>query len=161
MIPNVKVYFGSYDFDDPSANAAPIDSNGSSGNDNNGMVNNSTSGDFTIPTGTNCADPTTGHVPGKIECTTASDGTATAAFKTTMQPGDNFAVAASLSSIYRDGLNTNPSSGTQLLNMDSNVIHISGETNEDQVPGVRTEMLTVWRNFTLKLTQWVKLRETM
>ena len=115
------------------------------------MVNNSTSGDFTIPTGTNCADPTTGHVPGKIECTTASDGTATAAFKTTMQPGDNFAVAASLSSIYRDGLNTNPSSGTQLLNMDSNVIHISGETNEDQVPGVRTEMLTVWRKLHIEV----------
>ena len=86
-IPNVTVYFGSYDLDDPSANMAPIDTNGSDGNDNNGMVNNSTSGDFTIPPGINCTDPSTGHIAGKIECTIASVGIATAVFKTTMQPG--------------------------------------------------------------------------
>lgn len=85
-VPNLKVYFGSYDLDDPSADTAPLDSS-SDGNDNNGSVNGSKSGDFTILAGNTCVNPSTGafiNYISTIECPTLSDGTATAQYKITM-----------------------------------------------------------------------------
>jgi hypothetical protein len=145
VLPSVQVYFGSYDLDDPSANTTPIDANASMGNDNNGSVNGSRSGDFT------CSTPPSGPVPGQIGCTTASDGTSAAAFKTTMQPGDNFAVAASLSDQYRNGINVNSMDGSILSNSTNQTIPISGASHPDNVAGLRTRMLTVWRKLHIEI----------
>lgn len=149
-IPNVQVYFGSYDLDDPSANAAPLDTNASVGDDNNGAVNSSKSGDFVSPSGITCT-ASTPAVVGRIGCTVASGGTATAAFKTTMQPGDNFAVAASLTDTYRDSITLNSSDGSKLTDSANKTIPISGEANTDNAAGIRTEMLTVWRSLHIEV----------
>ena len=153
-VSNLKVYFGSFDLDDPSANAAPIDANLSEGKDNNGQVNSSKSGDFTLAS--SCTNGASGTAPNhisKIECTTASDGTVSAAFKTTMNPGDNFAIAASVSNLgtYRNGINVNAADGANLLNSSSQTIPISGGANPNSVAGIRTEMLTVWRKLHIEV----------
>ena len=152
----LKVHFGSYDLDDPSTNSLPIDRGGSDGNDNRGLVNASISGDFEIPTGYNCdpASRSTGSAPSwvsKVRCTTQADGLSTAAFKTTMQPGDNFTVSASLSADYRDAINIDSSAGTRIINSMGLPIHISLGGNPDQTAGIRTEMLTVWRRLHLEI----------
>lgn len=156
--PNLKVYFGSYDPDDPSANIAPIDTNGSDGKDNNGQVNGSKSGDFTIVpnTGNMCLSTSisTGTSPNyisKIECPTAADGIATAQYKITMQPGDNIAIAASVDDIYRNSITVNSADGAKLINGANNTIPISGESNPDNVAGSRTKMLTVWRRLHIEV----------
>lgn len=77
----VKVYFKSYDLDDPSANMLPIDDDTgtNTGNDNRGM-------------------PKSGTL-GAVSALTDANGTATIDFTVTMQPGDNFAVAASTNNL--------------------------------------------------------------
>jgi len=141
VIPYVQIYFANFDLDDPSAIGAPIDTNGSAGDDNNGSVmigtTPSSAGQlslFSTPTGCSAT-------VGKANCITGADGTLTVQFKTTMQPGDNFVIAASLSDTYRNGFQVY---GVDILN-EGSVIHKSGEYNEDQAAGIRTEMLTVWR----------------
>jgi hypothetical protein len=157
-----KVYFGSYDLDDPSTNTGPIDPNSTDGNDNNGQVNGSKSGDFTIPPAYACDSHTTGTAPdhvSKVACTTGPEGSATAVFKTTMQPGDNFTVAASLSAEYRDGMVVDNFDGTKLNNRLGLPIHISKLANLDQTAGVRTRMLTVWRRLQLEIDNMSNARE--
>ena len=82
---------------------------------------------------------------------TASDGTATAALKTTMQPGDNFAIAASLTDRYRDGIRVNSIDGSKLIDAANKIIPITGTPNNDNVPAIRTEMLTVWRKLHIEV----------
>ena len=145
-VPNLNVYFASFDVDDPSANVTPIDTNGSDGNDNNGHVNNSKSGEFSTAIGVSCTGDSTGSSPlhiSKIACP-VSNNTTSANFKVTMQPGDNFAVAASLISTYRDSIRVSSSAGANLINSASQIIPISGESNPNNVQGIRTKMLTVW-----------------
>jgi hypothetical protein len=156
-IPNAKVYFAGFDVDDPSADAAPIDTNdtttGKNGNDNFGSVNNSKSGEFSNPQSGSCANAVTGTTPnyiGKIECSVATN-TASGNFKVTMQPGDNFAIAASLSDIYRDSIKVYSTNGSQLINNANQVLPISGEANTNNVQGIRTKMLTVWRKWHLEV----------
>lgn len=151
VIPNVQIYFANFDLDDPSAIGAPIDTNGSAGDDNNGSVmigtTPSSAGQLSLfSTTTGCS-----ATVGKANCVTGSDGTLTIQFKTTMQPGDNFAIAASLSESYRNAFWVYPSGGTQILNGEGNVIHISGEDNFDESPGIRTKMLTVWRRLHIEV----------
>ena len=76
-----------------------------------------------------------------------------------MQPGDNFAIAVSLSDSYRDAIRIVPQNGTELLNMEGNVIHISGDQNEDQNAGIRTKMLTVWRRLHIEVDSMSEARE--
>jgi hypothetical protein len=157
-----RVYFGSYDLDDPSASGLPIDTTGADGNDNNGQVNNSRSGDFTIPTGYACDNHTTGtSTPfvSKVQCTTGADGTTTAVFKVTMQPGDNFTVAASLSEPYRNGIVVNNLNGNQLNNSLGEQIHISKLDNVYQTAGIRTRMLTIWRRLHIEVDSMDDVRE--
>jgi hypothetical protein len=133
-ISGVQVYFGNYDMDDPSAYVAPIDPS-SDGNDNNGSVmigsTPSRAGQLSIigsPTGCSAT-------VGKANCATVTDGTVTVQFKTTMQPGDNFAIAASLSAAYRDQIRVLSVDGRVLVdNTGINEIHISGEENPDNTP---------------------------
>ena len=72
-------------------------------------------------------------------------------YKVTMQPGDNFAVAASLNDVYRDSINLNPTDGSKLVNGTNQTIAISGETNSDNSAGLRTRMLTVWRRLHIEV----------
>jgi len=150
-MPNAKVYFASFDLDDPSANAAPIDSNGSDGNDNNGAINQSKSGELMNSTSGTCVMPSIANDVSKIECTAGTGKGAVTNYRLTMQPGDNYAVAATLTPSYRDGpaggvgIRVNPSNGANLINASNQIIPISAEANPNNVQGIRTRMLTVWR----------------
>jgi hypothetical protein len=148
----VQVYFSNYDMDDPSANAPPIDTTSYDGNDNNGSV---MIGSTPSKAGQLSVDPSLRHCSesvGKANCVTGADGTVTVQFKTTMQPGDNFAVAASLSEAYRDQIRVLSVDGRVLVdNTGINEIHISGEANPDNTPGIRTQMLTVWRRLHIEV----------
>lgn len=148
-MPNVKIYFANFDMDDPSANAAPIDTNGIAGNDNNGSV---MVGGTTSPAGqlSIIGAPIIGcsAIVGNAECITGSDGTLTLQFKTTMQPGDNFAIVATLNDIYRNGLQIY---ATSIFNNEGGVLHVSGEFNEDVCAGVVTQLLTIWRRLHIEV----------
>ncbi len=151
-IPNLNVYFASFDLDDPSSDVAPIDTLGSLGNDNNGGVSGSNSGDFRNPTGGSCTNAVTGVTPdfiSKINCTTSST-TASTNLKVTMQPGDNFAVVASLTEVYRDGIVLNSTDGSKLMDAANNELPIT-RTAGNNVQGIRTNMLTVWRNLHIEV----------
>lgn len=151
-IPNQKIYFASFDLDDPSTDALPIDTTAAAGNDNNcyvlngvnncASVGNSKSGQLSNPPGANCTSATVNGNISKIECP-ISNGGASTNHKVTMQPGDNFAIAASLtnSTVFDNYQN----SGLDLRDANNSRVHISGQANSDSSPGIRTEMLTVWR----------------
>jgi hypothetical protein len=149
-VPNVKVYFASFDLDDPSATGAPIDTTMGAGNDNNAPVNRSKSGDFIAPMGSNCTAVTTVMDVSQIGCDVAGKSAATN-YKLTMQPGDNFAVAASFSDIYRNGIALNTTNGSIIQNNTSQPIPVSGGTNSNSVAGLRTGMLTVWRKLHIEV----------
>lgn len=83
---NKTVYFKAFDVDDPSSDATPVDANGSAGNDNRGVPANSFGG------------------LSATSAQTDSNGVATVEFMTTMQPGDNFRIAASADQTYLNGL---------------------------------------------------------
>lgn len=152
---NLKVYIGSFDLDDPSASGPPIDNAaGVDGNDNNGLVNTSKSGDFASASGGPCANSISGAAPSyvsTIDCVTASDGTVSAGFIVTMQPGDNFAIAASVGGDYRNGLRVNTADGSQIVNGAGQTVHVSGQSNTDNIAGIRTGMLTVWRRLHIEV----------
>lgn len=112
--PNVPIFFRSFDVDDPSSNAGPVDANGANGNDNRGM-------------------PQAGTLSAASAQTDAS-GAAQVELTVTMQPGDNFRVAAACNSTYLGGVVVN---GTDLRDG-------SGNTLPTQRANV-TNMLTVWR----------------
>lgn len=150
-VPNVKVYFASFDLDDPSTSAV-IDTNGIAGNDNNGngLVPDSKSGEFLAAMGTNCTSVTTVSNISKIGCEIVGESASTN-YKVTMQPGDNFAVAASFSDTYRDGITLNTQDGSILNNSANQAIPLSGATNPDNVAGLRTGMLTAWRRLHIEV----------
>jgi hypothetical protein len=110
-----KVFFRAFDVDEPGTDALPIDTNGSAfGGDNRG-------------------DPKEG-VLNLSEAFTDSNGVATVEFTTTMQPGDNFMVAAGTDLSYLNGIIAN---GTGLRDGSGNDL--------PTVKGKATPMLTVWR----------------
>lgn len=154
-VPNMNVYFASFDLDDPSATGLPIDTTGNDGVDNNGDVGGSKSGDFSNSASGACgASGTTGTVAlhiRTIDCPVSNNTTSTD-FKVTMQPGDNFAVAATLDDTYRrDAIRVNTMDGSRLINAASQIIPISGEPNSNNVQGIRTDMLTVWRRLHIEV----------
>lgn len=142
---NVRVYFKNFDLDDPSTDAAPVDSNGVQGNDNRGGRDSQgnwtqdSAGIFDL-TGS-CISDQNG-----ISCLTDANGTATIEFSPTMQPGDNFAVAASLNAGYLSGIIVN---GIGLT--DSTSGPISQTTYVPPARAKRTEMLTVWRKLHIEV----------
>jgi hypothetical protein len=166
--PSINVYFASFDLDDPSANTAPIDPNGFNGNDNNCYlvngtnncvaVGNSRSGQLLNPVGGNCTGASINSDISKIACA-VSGNSATANYKVTMQPGDNFAIAASLIDAYRTQINIDTSAGGNLINNASQVIPISGAANSNNVQGIRTRMLTVWRKLHIEVDSMGQARE--
>lgn len=148
-VPGIAVYFASYDLDDPSADGLPVDGTDTAatpanGNDNNGKVNMSKSGELINPDMGNCKEQEIINDVSRIKCVTGTKA-AKANYRVTMQPGDNFALAASVDKTYRDAIMVNPSAGLNLINNANQTISISGEPNPNNVQGIRTDMLTVWR----------------
>ncbi|MFV0389415.1 MAG: hypothetical protein ACK5NT_11750 [Pyrinomonadaceae bacterium] len=122
-VEGIPIYFKTFDLDDPSDNTAPVDSNGSAGDDNRGQVGTSSSGQLNLTT-----------------ATTNSSGIAVVELTVTKQPGDNFAVVASKAQAFLDGVAVD---GTNLKN-GSQTIPLTGQTTTTN-PAMRTEMLTIWR----------------
>jgi uncharacterized repeat protein (TIGR01451 family) len=124
--PNIRIYFRSFDVDDPSPSPI-IDPTGDAGNDNLGEPR---AGQFT----TSAAD--------RASAVTNQYGRATMDFfEVTMQPGDNFRVAAACSDKYvYDKLQVdNPSAAWYVPAGNGAVDGFSGDY------GAVTGMLTVWR----------------
>ena len=76
-----------------------------------------------------------------------------------MQPGDNFAIAASLDGVYRDGIRVDTNAGTNLLDAAGQTIPISGQTNPAGIRGIRTNMLTVWRRLHIEVDSMGQAQE--
>lgn len=129
---NAKIYFRSFDLDDPSTDAAPVDTNGTAANDNKGAGQTGTitaSNSETAPNGL--------IIPYAL--TDASRNTAVELI-TTKQPGDNFMVVASsdlayISGIVADGLTLRDSTGNAL----------------NATKAKPTQMLTVWRKLHIEV----------
>jgi hypothetical protein len=129
--PGITVRFKNYDLDDPSANTLPLDDDSNpnaTGNDNRGDQTN--------------RPPTPAGKLSAVSAVTNASGMATVNFTTTMQPGDNFAVAASTSSTF---LNTITIDGTNLKTPTTPVIPMTSACTNSTVNACRTDMLTVWR----------------
>ncbi len=122
----VVLYYKVFDLDDPSANTAPLDSNGSAGNDNRATNSN----------------PAVNLLQ-SIQINPFASGLIE--FKTTMQPGDNFAVVASTKSDYLNGIIVD---GTNLKDANGNVINTDDGSPE---AALRTQMLTVWRRLHIEV----------
>ena len=118
----VTIYFKAFDVDDPSAEGSALDydANGHDGNDNRGT-------------------PRAGTL-NTSSATTDADGNATVPFKVTMQPGDNFRIAASLNQASLDQLTVD-----EVLNGENKNYVTAGSTQISDFDGKITEMLTVWR----------------
>lgn len=112
--PDMPIFFRTFDVDDPSSDAVPVDPNGADGNDNRG----------TPQAGTLSA----------VAAQTDASGAAQVELTVTMQPGDNFRIAAACNSTALGGVVVN---GTDLRDG-------GGNTLPTQRANV-TDMLTVWR----------------
>lgn len=127
-IANVPVYFRNFDLDDPATDTT-IDPNGTAGHDNNGTPN---AGQLLFANGCGANGPS-------VFCPTDANGVATIEFRVTRQPGDNFAVAASISPIAVNGVTVN---GIELE--DSGGQPVATQNCPTQAI-CRSQMLTVWR----------------
>ena len=115
------VFFKSFDVDEPGTDALPIDTNGTAaGGDNRG-------------------EPKMGTL-NVAQATTDSNGVATIEFTTTMQPGDNFMVAASRDSNYLNGV---VATGPGLKDSSGNSL--------PTLKAKTTPMLTVWRRLHIEV----------
>jgi hypothetical protein len=132
-IPNVPVYFRNFDLDDPASDTT-IDPNGTPGNDNNGTP---MAGQLLIANG--C-----GANGASVFCPTNSNGVATIDFVVTRQPGDNFAIAASISPVQVNAVNIN---GIELTNASGQNIPLKCST----ATVCRSQMLTVWRRLHIEV----------
>ncbi|HEY9403355.1 MAG TPA: hypothetical protein VIQ24_11880 [Pyrinomonadaceae bacterium] len=117
------VFFRSFDLDDPSTDASPVDPNSSNGDDNRG----------TPARGVLSQINTTG-TSNILSAQTDANGVAEGDFTVTMQPGDNFMVAASHDVPFMNGLVVN---GITLRDSAGNAL--------PRPLGKASAMLTVWR----------------
>lgn len=117
------VFFRSFDLDDPSSDASPVDPNSSNGDDNRG----------TPARGVLSQINTTG-TSNILSAQTDANGVAEGDFTVTMQPGDNFMVAASHDVPFMNGLVVN---GITLRDSAGNAL--------PRPLGKASAMLTVWR----------------
>ena len=133
----VTIHFATFDMDDPSANTAPLDSNGYSGNDNKGSVSGKKEGTLSLP-GTSSTN-TTASAP------TNNMGEAIVELTVTKQPGDNFAVVASKDDTQLSGITA---SG---LDLKAGTTTITSTQTTPTKPLIRTNLLTVWRRLHLEV----------
>lgn len=117
------VFFRSFDLDDPSTDATPVDPNSSNGDDNRGTPSRGVLSQINT-TGTSNI----------LSAQTDANGVAEGDFTLTMQPGDNFMVAASHDVPFMNGLAVN---GITLRDSAGNAL--------PRPLGKASAMLTVWR----------------
>lgn len=92
-VQGVRVYFRNYDVDDPSNDTTYIDPNGNAGDDNRGERD--VNGNWTPQSAGTLSAP---------YADTGPDGIASVEFTVTIQPGDNFVVAASTDPNFQNGI---------------------------------------------------------
>ncbi len=80
----------------------------------------------------------------------ASNGNTEALLTLTMQPGDNFAVAASLTQTYRNSIMLDSSDGSKLRDATNNELPTTRQSG-NSVIGIRTNILTVWRRLHIEV----------
>jgi hypothetical protein len=85
---------------------------------------------------------------GAVSVLTDANGIATVEFTVTMQPGDNFAVAASTNNAY---LGTVTIDGTNLKDNANTQIPVTSACSGSAVNACRTDMLTVWRRLHIEV----------
>jgi hypothetical protein len=125
---NAAIFFRSFDLDDPSTDARPVDPNSSTGDDNRGT-----------PRSGVLSQVNTAGTANTVSAQTDANGVARVDFTVTMQPGDNFMVAASDDQAYLNALTVNTVS----------LRDSTGRTlPTDQAKP--SEMLTVWRRVHLE-----------
>ena len=128
VLQDVKVHFGLFDPDDPSFASAPVDTTDAAGKDNFGRGGESMSRNM---------------------ATTGQDGYATTDVTVSMQPGDNFRVAASAHANAVAALQVGDETAPWFV-----------PGNDSQVPksaAVLTELLTVWRKLHLEADTMAKV----
>lgn len=128
--PNILIGFKAFDLDDPFTDAAPVDANGSSPQDNRGIPLN---GVLRPPGGG-------AGTTGVLVRSSNSSGVAEADFQVTKHPGDNFIV----------GTAANPNVINGLVPLGTNLADGAG----NPLPTVRakaTPMLTVWRRMHIEV----------
>jgi hypothetical protein len=128
--PNAKVYFKTFDVDDPATDMI-IDSNGVTGDDNRVATNKAgtLSNNISDPGTTNVADVGSGN------------GVAVVYLTVTSQPGDNFVVAAVV----------NDSNYLENVSVDGTGLKHSVDGVLPTIKAKRTEMLTVWRRLHIEV----------
>jgi hypothetical protein len=132
---NKTIYFKSFDLDDPSSSTSPVDPNDSSGptgNDNRGIPS---SGVMSLAGGSGSSNT--------ISVVTDSNGIAQADLSLSMQPGDNFMVAASADQTYLNA-----------ITIDGISLREGGTYGSQLLPTYRgqvTAMLTVWRRVHIEM----------
>ena len=123
------IYFKSFDVDDPSTDASPVDSNGSAGSDNRGNPGTSQQQGILSVVGGN-------GTTNSASATTDANGLVSVDLTVTMQPGDNFMVAASHDSTYLNGLTVD-----RITLKDSGGLTVGTSTPKSKA----SPMLTIWR----------------
>ena len=136
MQANRLVYFRNFDMDDPSAHSE-IDPD-FNGDDNNGNVGGSKAGRLDVPVGSSGCQV----LANSIACPTNASGIASVDFTVTMQPGDNFAIAASTSPTEIGTVNFDPSDGLHLVTGAGSRLEVLCEASDR---ACRSRMITVWR----------------
>lgn len=143
----VRLYFKTFDLDDPSTNDSPVDPNGSNGDDNKGNVGGSKAGQLSNCSVVSGTDSTACYK------TTDSSGVAFVDLKVTKNPGDNFAVAVSknwnayLRRVAVNGISLKNGAQTVPVFNPSSPPPPTSPLN----PAMRTELLTVWRRLHLEV----------
>ena len=132
-VANTWVYFRNFDVDDPSYNVAPVDDDSGTNidkPDNRGSIGGLKEGLLI------CSQ---NSALGTCQAKTDANGIATVDFRVTMQPGDNFEIAASTDEQYLRGIRV---SATDLRDSAGQLIPISESVSAN---AKRSHMLTVWR----------------
>lgn len=126
----MSVYFKSFDLDDPSSDSSPVDTNGSSGDDNRAASNKS---GILAPANQTGSSNT-------LTLVTSPQGVAEADLTVTMNPGDNFMAAASGDPNIVSGIQID---GITLKDSGNNTLPVTKAKN--------TPMLTVWRKLHIEV----------
>lgn len=138
------IYFKSFDLDDPSTDDAPVDATGAAGNDNRG--GSGTAQQYGILSQVGGSGTTN-----SASATTDANGVASVDLTVTMQPGDNFTVAASHDQKYLNGLTV---AGATLK--DSAGLLVGADTPKAKA----SPMLTVWRRLHLEVDSMEQMPAT-
>ncbi len=133
------VYFRNFDMDDPSAHSE-VDPD-TLGNDNNGSVPGGTGTGRLSSTLRACR----ALANGIVRCSTNSEGVAIVDFTVTMQPGDNFAIAASTSETEINSVGFKPDDGLHLTSASRQPPLVINSECAPSEKVCRSRLLTVWR----------------